>query len=494
MVPGDQEEGMSFHRAARFSSIGLLLGSALVFFGHPSGTAHARPILRPNIVVIMTDDQWGDSLAYMPKTLDRLGASGVTFSNFHVSHPTCGPSRSTFLTGQYSHTHGVETNVADTGGGFHHFDDRNTLATWLHGAGYHTALIGKYVNQYGSEGTETYVPPGWHNWIAATYDASGSNTTQRMYDYTLNENGALIDYGSSAADFKTDVFADKAVANIQSRAGSEPFFMLVAVTAPHTDSTALARPAPRHEGLFADEPFPLKPSFDEAIVSDKPGWVRALPRLTPARQDSIAWSWRDRLEALQAVDDLVERVVNELEAQGVLDETIVIFTSDNGHFFGEHRIESGKLRVYAEATRVPLIVRGGPFRGGVTRGQVVANVDLAPTIAALAGVAPGLPPDGVSLVPYAADAMHRLKRAVLLESDPIDANGFDAIRTGRWVYSELATGEEELYDLHSDPYQLTSAHAKATLAAKKAALANALAILEDCAGSSCDLDVRVGAP
>jgi N-acetylglucosamine-6-sulfatase len=371
---------------------------AATFVAGPTRAPEADAAVPPNVLVVLTDDQWFDSMAYMPKTRALLGTNGTTFTNFHTSNPLCCPSRSTYLTGQYSHTHGVESN-GGANGGFANFDDSSTLATWLDGAGYHTTHIGKYLNGYGTTANRTYIPPGWDNWRAA------ARGTQLLYDYGINDNGTLVDYGSAPEDFKTDVFADMAVENIQARAGNGPFFMSVSVTAPHGEFNGddqSVRAAPRHEGIFANEPFPTTASFNEADVTDKPQWVQSLAPLTPASQANIAQSWRDKLEGLQSVDDLVQSVVNALSAEGVLNNTVIFFTSDNGFFFGEHRIPSGKTRVYEEATRVPLLVRGGPFPGGATRTQVVANIDLAPTIAALAGVTPGLTPDGISLVPYAS--------------------------------------------------------------------------------------------
>jgi N-acetylglucosamine-6-sulfatase len=441
----------------------------------------------PNIVVIMTDDQWYNSMAYMPKTNELLAAQGVRFTNFQVSNPLCAPSRSTFLTGLYSHNHGIASNPVTAGGAFAKFDDTNTLATWLHDAGYHTSLIGKYINGYGDQHVmETYVPPGWDNWIVAT-----SNTMVLAYDYVLNENGTLVSYGSSPSDYKTDVLADKAVANIDARAGMGPFFMAVMPTAPHSEfkeDPQSIRAALRHEGLFASEAFPIPANFNERDVSDKPQFIRSRPRLTTAAQAAIAQSWRDKLEALQSVDDLVERIVRELATLNVLDETIIIFTSDNGCLFGEHRIGGGKWRVYDEATRVPLIIRGAEFVGGVTRSQVVANVDLAPTIAALAGVTPGLNVDGISLVPYATSDRYRQSRAVLLEIEPTTLDTYRALRTRLWTYSQLGTGEEELYNQVIDPYQLTSRHADMTLFREKSALATVLETFRNCSGTSCDLD------
>jgi N-acetylglucosamine-6-sulfatase len=467
-----------------FGSIGRkLVCAGISFVAAVALQPAAGAATPPNIVVIMTDDQWYDSVAYLPKTQTLLGASGVTFTNFHVSNPLCCPSRSTYLTGQYSHNHGVESNVAPNGG-FAAFDDSSTLATWLHSAGYHTTLIGKYLNGYGTGESATYVPPGWDNWRAAI-----GGTTQLLYDYTLNENGSLVDYGTAPADFKTDVFADLAVANIESRAGAGPFFMSVNVTAPHNErpkDDQSVRAAPRHEGMFGAEPFPVKGNFNEANVRDKPAWIRGLPRLTAAIQTDVAQSWRDKLEGLQSVDDLVERIVNALSTEGVLTSTVVIFTSDNGFFFGEHRIEVGKEHVYEEATRVPLIVRGNAFAGGTVRNQVVANVDLAPTIAELAGVLPGLVQDGISLLPYATRPTYRSNRVILLENDPATPYAFDAIRTRRWVYSRLATGEDELYNIIDDPLQLVSRHAAAGQVARKAVLAALLDQLAECAGTTCN--------
>jgi arylsulfatase A-like enzyme len=268
--------------------------------------------------------------------------------------------------------------------------------------------------------------------------------------------------------------------------------MEVTVTAPHNEFNGdlqSVRAAPRHEGMFANEPFPVKKSFNEPDVSDKPQWVRNLASLTAAQQASIAQAWRDRLEGLQSVDDLVGGVVNALSAKGLLDNTIIIFTSDNGFFFGEHRIPGGKNRVYEEATRVPLIIRGGLFKGGRTRNQVVANIDLAPTIAAFAGVTPGLTPDGISLIPYASSRSYRENRAILYENSPTNAQTFNAIRTKRWVYSVLTnSGEEELYDIGGDPLQLKSKHLVSKYAATKAALAAKLSTLATCTGTGCDID------
>jgi N-acetylglucosamine-6-sulfatase len=443
----------------------------------------ARAATPPNIVVIMTDDQWYDSINYMPKTLSLIAANGVTFTNFHVSNPICGPSRSTYLTGQYSHNHGVESN-GGSNGGLGPFDDSSTLATWLKAAGYHTSLIGKYLNGYGYGSGATYIPPGWDNWHSSNPD------TELLYDYVLNQNGTLVNYGSAPADFKTDVLAGLAVENIHARADAGPFFMSVNVSAPHLEfpgDTQSVRAAPRHEGMFAGLTFPIKASFNEANVSDKPAWIRSIALLNAKTRADIAQSWRDKLEGLQSVDDLVESVVNALNEEGILNNTVLIFTSDNGVFQGEHRIAGGKNRLYEEASRMPLMIRGGGFAAGIVRTQVVGNIDLASTIASYAGAVPTITQDGISLRPYATNANYRPNRAMLLENDPLAANSFNAIVTKRWVYARLSTGEEELYNIRTDPLQLTSYHALAKQAATKAALGTLLNQLETCAGANCQV-------
>jgi arylsulfatase A-like enzyme len=166
---------MRANRRWGISALVVLVAAASLFGATLADEAQGAT--GPNIVVIMTDDQWYGSTAYMPQTTALLAAKGVAFKNYHVSNPLCCPSRSTFLTGQYSHTHGVESN-GPPNGGFGAFDDSSTLATWLHGAGYHTTLIGKYLNGYGSGTSATYVPPGWEIGGPRRREPSCSTTTR----------------------------------------------------------------------------------------------------------------------------------------------------------------------------------------------------------------------------------------------------------------------------------------------------------------------------
>ena len=230
----------------------------------PAAEAKKKKKAEPNVVVVMTDDQTVESMRIMDTVNSEIGASGTTFANHFTNWAVCCPSRATFLTGQYAHNHGVRGNTAPDGG-FGRFKNNKTLATWLQGAGYHTVHIGKFLNGYGGSGSgATFVPPGWSEWYAGT-----DGTTQLVYDYTLNENGNLIDYGTDAEDFKQDVLTDRAVEVIDRRAPmKKPFFVTVAYTAPHGGGpnpnpqpptnacTGSAKPAPRHASAFQSEPIP----------------------------------------------------------------------------------------------------------------------------------------------------------------------------------------------------------------------------------------------
>jgi N-acetylglucosamine-6-sulfatase len=460
--------------------------------GGPRASAQERP----NVVVIMTDDQTVEQMRVLDITRERIGARGVTFANSFVSWPVCCPSRATFLTGQYAHNHRVRGNRPPHGG-FARLRDANTLAVWLRRHGYHTAHVGKYLNGYPGE-RPLYVPPGWDEWYAATVDDHGVGD-QDMYDYVLNQNGSLVAYGSTLSDYKTDVFTNLAVDVISRRArGSRPFFLAVMYNAPHFGTKLVSpqpphdcqheagsdlipvQPAARHAGAFGDEPLPRPPNFNEADVSDKPEPVRSLPPLTDAQIAEIARSYRCELRALLAVDEGVGRITQALARNGKLDRTLLIFTSDNGFFHGEHRMTHSKLSVYEPSIRVPLLVRGpGIPRGRVVR-DLVVNTDLAPTIAALTGAEPGLAVDGRSLRPIARRPKRLRGRAIRL-----DTNQYDAVRTWRYVYSELASGEREMYDLERDPFQLQSVHDDPAYALARSHLRRLLGRLRRCSGSEC---------
>ncbi len=308
-------------------------------------------------------------------------------------------------------------------------------------------------------------------------------------------------YGDDPASYETDVFTDLAVDAIQRRAARpKPFFLWLTYFAPHVggprepdDPPGLRTPvaAPRDKGVLATEPLPQPPSFNEADVSDKPAAIRNRPPLGPDTIAALTSSYRQRLESLLAVDDGVGRIVAALRRAGVLDNTLIVFTSDNGFLQGEHRVVDGKQLVYEPSIRVPLVMRGPGVPRGAHLSQLVANVDLAPTILEAAHVPPGRTEDGRSLFPLLADPGLEWGRDILIErgpgGGPSGGRMFTAVRTPRFAYAEYSTGERELYDLASDPDELQNLDGNPAYATVESELAVELAGLRDCAGLTCQL-------
>jgi arylsulfatase A-like enzyme len=444
---------------------------------------------RPNVIVVMTDDQ-NESMLGLETTVRLLGGRGTTFDNSYVSFPLCCPSRATFLTGQYSHNHGVFSTELPNG--YNGLDHANTLPVWLRSSGYRTALVGKYLNGYGIEdgilepvSDAKEIPPGWSEWYGLT-----GGLDQRRYKYKLNENGRVRYYKRGPKNYVTDVLASKAIAFVKRRAPRpKPFFLWFTPTAPHGEAgrpigaTRDPEPALRHLGRYESVTAPRTPNFDEADVSDKPEQVAENPRLSSEDKADIDLRYRGRLESLLAVDEAVKRIVGRLRKAGDKGKTYIFFTSDNGLLLGAHRLLF-KNYLYEEALRVPLIVRGPAFPAGVVRHQPVSNVDLAPTIAELAGVIPGLAVDGRSLVPVAANAGYGAARRLLFESNV--HNNSAGILSGSWVYLDNGPDETpELYDLAADPFQLDSLHADPAHTSIRSQLATQLSQIRTCAGLAC---------
>ena len=463
-----------------------------------SGTVPASAIGRPNVVVIMSDDQTVEEMRVMPQTRNLIGSAGVTFRNSMVTYSLCCPSRATFLTGQYPHNHGVRSN-GGTDGGYKKLDHTNTLPVWLQQAGYVTGHIGKYLNGYG-EIDSTAIPPGYTEW----YGALGKSA-YLYYNYKVNQNGTVVTHGSSADQYQSDFYTRKAVDFITRRgrtaaAGGKPFFLFVTYLAPHWANAAegnegttiqTAVPAPRHKGRFAAEVQPKSPAFNEADMTDKPASMRSRPLLTSTQKSDLQKAYRSRLESLLAVDEGVGSIIKALQNVGVLQNTLVIYTSDNGWFQGEHRIEFGKILPYEPAVRVPLLVRGPGITAGRQNSAFVANVDLAPTIVATAGATARRLMDGRSLWPLLQGQPSwgtSSGRYVMLEDSPLGsaATVFWSIRQGRYVYTEYNNGDRELYDLGIDSAEVASRHADPAYATIRTRLAEHLAAMRTCAGpTSC---------
>ncbi len=438
--------------ATLIAALPILLLGACVRGTQPSegsGTRSSADARRLNVIVVLTDDQPFDPLPpaqsampFLQRWVGDPSGGWVVFSNAFVNSPLCCPSRATMLTGRYAH----HTDVRDNEDGAL-LDERSTIAVRLHDAGYHTGLVGKYLNQY-PFGRGPYVPLGWDRWWGKEQGSAES-----LYqDYTLIEQGQPVRYGHSEADYLTDVLADKAVEFLREVPSDRPFFLWFAPTAPHPPWV----PPPEHDGVFADVPFPTAPSVGEPDVSDKPAWIRALPGFDAAAFETSTDARRASAETLLGVDDALRRIVQTLRDRGELDRTAILFLSDNGLSFGEHRW-MGKRCGYEECIRVPFLVRlpGAEHR---VEPALVSAVDLAPTIADLTGVEPLPSQDGVSLLPLLRDGSHDgLPREVFTEW--VGDEGVPAwweLRRPGWAYVELATGERELYDLRTDPFELSN--------------------------------------
>jgi N-acetylglucosamine-6-sulfatase len=404
--------------------------------------ASAQTAPPPDIVLIVTDDQRWDTLDVMPTVQSELIDKGIHFSNGMVPTSVCCPSRASLLTGNYAHTTGVWSNDPPFGG-FPAFDDTSTVATWLHDAGYLTGLFGKYLNHYGDEGTDPhYVPPGWDRWMA--FSEGG------YYDYTLNVDGELRSYGSAPEDYSTTMLANEVVDLIRAAKASQPLFVYFTPLAPHPP----AIPAPQDEDVFNEIPEFRPPAYGEPDVSDKPTWVQAKRRISQ-KKAGIQDDFRERqLETLQAVDRAIGDIISSLEEAGRLSNTLIVYASDNGYMWGEHRL-FGKNFAYDASTRIPFVVRYDDRQvgSGAENDALVLNIDVAPTIAELAGAAaPSM--DGRTMTPLIEGSTAPWRTSFLLEHEAAEAPSYCGMRRERDVFVHYSTGEEEYYRYATDPDEL----------------------------------------
>jgi arylsulfatase A-like enzyme len=420
-------------------TLGPLAGRrAVAETASPAGDeSAARP---PDVVVILTDDQPARTLAGMPQVQRLLVDHGTTFSNAMVPTSLCCPSRASLLTGRFAHDTGVWSNSRPTGGWWRFHEDGNedhTLATALAARGYRTGLVGKYFNSFANWSPEGYVPPGWDSFTAfRTTHRSGN-----YYDYRLSDG---TEHGSGTADYSTDVLAQRAVQFLDSTPTDQPLFLYFAPYAPH----APYLPADRHRNTLRGELPPFTSAAVTEDVSDKPAWVRALDPVAPWRVRHVQ---RAQQEALLAVDDAVGDVVDSLERSGRLDNTLIVFLSDNGMLWGEHRIVF-KSVAYDSATRVPIVVRwDGRVPAGGVDDRLALNVDVTATIDAVTGS--GMETAGASVL---GDPQ---RDGFVLEAPPeprLDRPAYCGWRSDRFTFVHYATGEEELYDEVTDPDELTN--------------------------------------
>ncbi len=468
------------------SAVILALLVAVVFFKLNTQSTEAVGS-KPNIVVFLTDDQDSESMRVMTKTKRLLADRGITFSDNITSYPLCCPSRATLFTGQYAHNNGVKDNVPPLGGYQSYQNQATALPNTLKQAGYKTIHVGKYLNGVADTNLRE-VPVGWSEYYGMV-DAS-------YYNYRLNHNGTLISHGNTDADYLTDVLRDTAVNTIPT--DNQPFFLNLNFFAPHfsgQDSQEDNNPGPpvparRYVGRFANEVVPKTQAYRETDVTDKPAHIRARSRnLGNVNGVSMETNYRAELETLLSVDDAVEAVVNKISSLGKLDNTLFIFTSDNGYFHGEHRIAAKKYLPYEEALNTPLIIAGPGVQRATDTSHTVSNIDMAPTILDYSGVTPARNMDGKSLRFILENNSLVWNRPVLLEGNKNNPlyPAYRGIRTNRYVYIEYpSTGEKELYDLVRDPNQLTSKHRNTAYNSIKASLKSKLNHLKTCAGSNCN--------
>ena len=553
--------------SARLAIMAGLLGllCALAFV---SLQANAKAAIEnetaPSFVVIQTDDQTLDGLyatfsafegapktRAMPNTFDLIAKRGMTFNRYYVPYPLCCPSRVSLLTGRYAHNHNVRGNVPPNAG-FTGFSFRgansHNIATWLQTAGYRTIHIGKFLNGYGDEPYDTgvAVPPGWNEW----YSVLKADTHHYFYGYTLNVNGELHgpfgdsgtwepreyvtrdDVGCPFAPLNglpcyyiTDNFTNLATAEMAATPPEQPFYLQLDYTAPHGDFRRPAgpEPAPRHYDWFAGARLPhdRAEGFDEGNVNDKPRFIREALHLTPTEKRTYRVYYQKQLESLRAIDDGVKLIIGTLAQLGRLQNTYVIFTSDNGFFFGEHRLLGGKFLAYEPATHLPFLIRGPGIKPGTSTGELAANIDVAPTILDLAGGEADKSIDGHSLVPFLEDPELRTRRPILFESfvetSDVEASGaistakgkggratasgsggptakasllappkdYAGIRLGPYKYIAWPSGEKELYDINRDPYELNSLHLVPNFFPIRNFLHREMLRLTECVGKGC---------
>ena len=494
---------------------GLVVATMLT--GGPRASAQT-PATQPNIVVIETDDQTLESFrsGVMPSAVKLLGGNGgTTFTNAVVTTPLCCPSRAAFLTGQYGHNNGVLSNRP---GYLGLSDPGSVLPTWLRNAGYTTAHVGKWLHKYENAVKPlTKVAPGWDEWYTAL-------EPRAYYDYSLMVNGGKEKFGDAKRDHLTSVLNRTAVKLIREHVPEDdPLYLQLDQYAPHAGPGSTTRrcingsvPAPGDENLFKKEPPPKPPSFNETDVSDKPSFIQGQPSLSSGAISQIQRRYGCALASLVAVDRGIKRIWSELGKTGERDNTVILFTSDNGFFYGEHRLAKSKFRVYEEAIRVPLAIRVPQAVLGSAPvakvDQPVANIDLTSTLLELSGAEPCATgsgcriQDGRSLLDLmrGSSAGWPADRAIEIEfkekgvpSELSASCTFAAARTASAIYVEHSSipdaggnackpaDEIEYYDLVDDPFELENlypAQPGTPEAAAQSALEARLKELRACAG------------
>jgi arylsulfatase A-like enzyme len=479
--------------AALLIALGLA-GGLVARAAWSPGASFAAPS-QPNFVIVLVDDQALNSFKrkFMPQTFRWILDHGTRLTRGVAAPPLCCPDRAGILTGQYPHNNGVISNRP----GYTELNDpEDTLPVWLRNAGYRTGFVGKFLNGY-ARSIGAAPAPGFDSWFAMQ--------KPRYYHYRVSNQGTIRQFGSNRHEYATDVFTRQAKRFIHSSAlGSDPFFLWLGYHAPHIGSEPAAGVCghddptpPNRAGLrpFLHEKLPTGPSFNEADVSDKPPFVRGVPRLSPKTINSMRRRWRCTLAAMSSVDSGVGRVMRELRATHELDDTIVVYLSDNGFFFGEHRLDRGKSLPYEPSLRVPFAIRVPPAYRSAPRphrlDQVIPEQDIAPTFLSFAGNPPScMSPghcrtiDGRSIRPLLNRSGSWPNGRGILAEITVPGLDYTALRSRRYLYVEYNPPQRELYDLRSDPHELQNVSGRPAYAVQEAKLALRLASLRSCSGTS----------
>jgi N-acetylglucosamine-6-sulfatase len=421
----------------------------------------------PNFVFILADDFSMDLLSdkviadSMPN-LRKMQSEGTTFANYFVTDSLCCPSRSSIFTGKFPHNTGVFRNIGADGGYsafMAHGNEPYTFAVALQRAGYHTAMLGKYLNGYKPE--RDGVAQGWSEW-----DVDGS-LGYREYNYSLNENGRVRRH----PEYLTDEISALGQAFIR-RVASAPFFIELATFAPHAPYV----PPARYLNAFPALTYDKKPPFAARPDATAPVWLQQITPLTPREVEAIDAAFRNRVRSTKAIDDMIGEIRALLTKLGVDKNTYIVFSSDNGYHMGEYSLRPGKMTPLDTDIRVPLIIVGPAVSAGRTISEITENIDLCPTFTALAGAGPPTAPDGHSLdqllrPDYVADPNRPWRHEALIEhhhpgpekSDPDlpepksgNPPSYEALRTDDVLYVEYSDTKNEVgfYDLKADPLEL----------------------------------------
>jgi N-acetylglucosamine-6-sulfatase len=422
---------------------------------------HAQAADRPDVVFILLDDLRYDALSFLDHPyvetphIDQLREQGAWMENAFVTTSICCPSRATFLTGTYASRHGVIDNETSE------YDPERTppVSKYLQDAGYRTAMIGKW--HMGFSGR-----PRAHfdEWLS--FDGQGKYFDPEFI-YTDGSREKLKGY-------TTDILTDRAIDFVQRQPEGQPFFLMLSHKAVHEPF----QPAPRHKQAFGSNTMDPEPASWSDTFEGKPEWQRR------QRTRDVRWDWRtreveeeelpdaialepwkkkkkyvDQLRCLAAVDDGVGRLVEVLRERGNLDNTLIVFTSDNGYFHMEHRRWDKRL-AYEESLRIPMIVvYPGKIEAGSTITQMVSNVDFAPTVLSYAGIPMPEQMQGASMQPLFEGGTANWRDTIFYEywTDLVHSiPTMKAVRTERFKLIEYPELDDidELYDLEKDPHEM----------------------------------------